>query len=458
MPIVVDWTPSGVPAELAFAAGSAQGRAERMGQQRSIDANLVQQLLGQKHQTKMVKLGQDFSREMAGREMSQNDRRQQQNVDLARERLKLERDEFEGQMGLATTKMSMAQEEAMATKRQRQGYLASLEEAYAGRPKDLAYEQAIAEIETQGRLNDRTASAIGILTETERRQRSEGQVQGTMDSFEPRTESERRQRRLLEMGDFETVGKGLARAGNVKPSDRDFAAVTDTQIQLEGWLRAQDRPEVIESARERLAAQGVPPTVLASLDAKLAEIRQQELVVKAPMAMDTAMAAFERQGQMLMQEMGRPLTPVESSRVLGEAIRRTTASMGLDLRAFNDFVLSQEDLSAQATNAARQMLGEAQRSAPAEGEMSGSEETYGRDMPAGSGSSLLEALPGLRLDGTKLTLPSYLVPVKAGDPGMGMMVDTRTGRTVAGEAILAEILAAQGMAGQSQSKAKPKER
>lgn len=436
MPIVVDWTPSGVPAELAFAAGSAQGRAERMGQQRAIDANLVGQMLGQQHEMRVLDRREKYGRQQASRE----ERQLSQNRELAMERLRLDRDEFEGGMQLASAKLSQAQEQAAGQERQRKRYLQSLEEAYAGRPKDLAYEQAVAEIETQGRLTERTASSVGILTEYERGQRAGRQIDGTPDTFEPKTESERRSRRLMEMGDFETVGKTLGRAGRARPGDSDFNAIADTQIQLEGWLRAQDRPEVIEAARERLASQGVPETVLGSLDAKLAEIRQQELVVKAPMAMETAMAAFERQGRMLMQQVGRPLTPVESSRVLGEAIRRTTASMGLDLRAFNDYVLSQEDLSAQATNAARQMLGQAQRSAPAEGEATGSEETYGRDLPAGSGSSILQALPGLKLEGTKLTLPSYLVPVRADDPGMGEMVDTRTGQTVAGRAILAAIM------------------
>ena len=427
MPIVVGHTSGADQASLALMAGAAQGNAQRMSQQRQIDAGLTSQILGQKHDLKRVGMARRFQLEDQSRAESRDNRIRKDNMDLAFERLRVQEQDIQGRQREATKNAASLAEQQAIEQQQRNGMLAQLDEAYAGRPKDLLYEQGKAQIQNEGKLTDRTASALGIHTEQERRMREQSEQDGTLDQFTPMVASERRARRTLEIGQYDDIGKQLAEMSRPSfgPRSPNYNDVMDAAIQVEGWARVTDDPTQLEAAIETFSAQGVTDDVLQPIRQRIREVNIQEMKVKAPQAFEIAMGAFESQALQAATALGRPLQPAESAQLLGDALERSLQSAGIPANRFEEWVEGENDILNQAYRSVEQTVRESFANEPGGGgDPRGSEETYGSD----SEPVTVEDFPGVEItpDG-QVTLPEYLIPIDPGNPQAGF-IDKRTGR------------------------------
>lgn len=440
MPIVVGHTSGADEAALAYRAGSAMGRGQRMQQQRQIDASLSSQVLGQQHDLNRLKLLRGYEKEDQGRA----DRMQRDNIAAALDKMKIEAQGQRQQALDAQTKMKQLSEQDALDQRYRDDMIGAVEKAYEGRPKDLLYSQALNQIRTDGKLTDRTASALGVTTESERMQRARAETEGTIDSrvdqYEPKSVGERRSRRLLQQGDFGAVAGQLNRlqGGLLEPGDPGYDDVMDTAIQVQGWAKVTNDPTTIAAAIQQFTEKGVDQNVIAPLQERLEEIRTQEVMVKAPMAFETAIGAFESQAMQAAQQIGRPLSPVESSRLLGKTLETTLASAGITADRFEEWVNSNEDTQQQATRAIQGVMAKQQAQYPMGDDVpTGSEETFGGDSEP---LPTMQDFPGVVIKGGKATYPDYLIPVDPKAGGFTTWIDTRTGQEVNSRQILAAYL------------------
>lgn len=436
MPIVVGHTSGADEAGLALAAGSAMGRGQRMQQQRQIDASLTSQVLGQNHDLNRLKLLRGYERQ----DQDRADRIQRDNISLALEKMKLDAQDSATRRMESQAKIENDQREFAIQQRSKDDMLATLDQTYEGRPKDLLYGVARNEVMTKGQFSERTASALGISTQAEQLARTKAEVSGTLDQFEPKTAEERRSRRLMQQGDFGSVAGQLNRlqGGLLEPGDPGYNDVVDAAIQVQGWAKVTNDPTQIQAAIQAFTEKGVNQEMIAPLEDRLEEIRQQEVMIKAPMAFETALGAFESQAMNISKQLGRPLSPVESSTLLGKTLQTTLASAGITSGRFEEWMNSQEDTQAQATKAIQGIMAKQQAQYPmGDNGPTGSEEAFGSDaepMPT------MQDFPGVIIKGGKATYPDYLVPVDPRAGGFTTYIDTRTGQEVNSRQILAAYL------------------
>ena len=450
MPIVVDHTPGGVAAGLALAAGTAQGNAQRMQQQRGIDAQLLSQLNAQKQQLKVLGMTQGLARD----QMSQQDRARQDNVRVALERLKVDQQQAEQQNRLdqqradnqtlearsRAAERGAKQRDAEAQRAAAQGLAQQIDEVYAGRPKDILYSQAMAQAQKNGTLSEQTASALGITTEAQRRARENAQISAAPDAqFEPKSTGERRARRLLDLGNFDQVGQRLRQIGPLfGPEAPGYNDAMDALVQTQAWAQTVEDPAEVDHAISALQQQGVGQDVLQPLQERADELRQQVYRIKAPAAFETAMSSFEAQASLLSQNLGRPLSPSESSRLLGEQIGVQLQASGIPLDQFEAWVDSQDDIRTAATKQVEQAMAQQQGTRPmGDTDQTGSEDRMGSD--AEQPMPTVDDYPGVVIQHGRATFPEYLVPINPDSPAGGF-VDTRTGKQVDFRRVLAPYL------------------
>lgn len=406
MPIIRTYDPAGAFLGLAQQAGFAAGRADRLQQQRRIDAEYIAQQT--EHRNRMAQI-EAANRHMGdrggggGRQPTGDPVRDFISEEAERaQRRKLEREEARHRASLE-----------LETNAKRRGeILGALDQAYANRPRDLAYYAARDALLRNEDLDDRLLYSLGIRSGSEdvalaREQRlREGQAD---EDSTPRTAQERVVRQTLRQGRFEDVAALLnqreARNRDTKYGEETpfTSAALAARAQLAEFIEETGDRTKLQALRETLGEKA-DETTRNMIEARIRQLEQEEIEVKAPAAYEQALETFQARMVQLQRQRGQPVPVADQQRELAKIIEATARSYGLEIPAFREWY--------RANQAAQRAAKLAAQAAAVGGGAPGSEQPSPPVSPPG-------AVPARPIEATPAWMQQQADPTGGYVPGFG---------------------------------------
>lgn len=377
MPIIRTYGDVGVFGMGAHQAGLALGRADRLAQQREIDARFVENRLAAREQQALAKTQGDYALALqrqagAPRGAAESSRAETLLNDLARDRADAREQ----------AALQALEEQKLAD--QQRGLLSALDDSYANREKDFTYHYAKDQILKGEKLPSRIQAALGIETPSEvearaRRKAEEGQI----DDFKPQSQTERVIRRTLAQGRGADIAAMLddrqdAGFGQVGDLTTDALAA---RTQLEGFALATNDKAALMDIREDLEEAGVSSEARKILDDRIAELEEEDAQIKAPAAFEQAVKSFQSRLDAIQTKEERSLNISEKRALLGSTLKQTADSYGITIQQLGDFIRANDENRRMAEQLVSQAQEAIRKLTPPAEAPTGTEQQFGPDDP-----------------------------------------------------------------------------
>lgn len=371
MPIIRTYGDQSVFGQGAYQAGQQLGRAQRLAQQREIDARFTENRLAARERITQMETAANLADRRGGGGGGQPASSRGPETII---------NEFAQQRSRANEQAAMAELENRQQAEERMGMLKALEDSYSGREKDFAFHYAANLIKKGEKLPDRIQAALGIerpsSDEAEARQESE---QGQIEDYEPKTQTERTIRRTLQQG----------RGGDVAAlfDEREDAGFGQTgaltkdallaRTQLEGFAAATSDKALLQETRDKLEAAGTSPEAMAIVDERLEQIAKEDMELKAPAAFEQVVSSFQGQLTKMQEREGRALKVAEKRNLLAKNIKQTAESFGLTVEQLGQYIRENDENRRMAQQLIEQAQEAIKQSMPPADAPSGAEQQYG---------------------------------------------------------------------------------
>lgn len=350
MPIIRTYGDPGILGGLAYDAGKQSGIADRLAQQRAIDAQFVNERLRAREEITRMESAANLAGQMGGgRGGGGSSTPARTGPEETINQFARQRQEAQDQQ-LQQRALQAENDARLRT------MTAALDQAYEGREKDFAYEYAKERLRNGQTIPDRMLSALGIQdasdAEAKARKKAEDE-KGIIDTAEPRTDQERLIRRSFVQGRPGDVASMLdqrdRRQTNFQtgeaPLTRDALAA---RTQLQGFAESTSDRTVLEQMRATLAEKKVSPEALAPLDARIEALKREDIELKAPVAFEQAIGAFQSQLTAMQKKEGRALNVSERRGLLAKNLEQTAKSFGLTIGQIGEFVRANDERRREA--------------------------------------------------------------------------------------------------------------
>lgn len=360
MPIVVYHGDPAALAELGYQAGQATGRADRLAQQRQIDAQFVSERLGSRE--RMAELQSVFNMESAaggGRAQGPAPASAGSPVQTV---LSEEGERLRSMRNAQSEAMGKVLGEQSAKQAQHAEMLAALDRQYEGREKDMTYFTAKDQILSGKGLDGRLMYSLGIESGSEAEARArreaklaEGQADGGAEKRNL-TATERTFREALDAGRAgdlaDVVGERSAAPRGSLPGETGplTSRALTARNQVDAFVREATDAGTLRELYDALGEQA-GADLRDRIQGRISEIEREEIELKAPAAYEQAVEGFKATINAMQKKAGGPVPVTDQRRVFARVLQRTAEAHGLGYEAMSEWVRA-TDANRRAAEAA----------------------------------------------------------------------------------------------------------
>jgi hypothetical protein len=344
MPILRTYGDASFLGSATFMAGQQTGRANRLAQQRAIDAQFVNERLRARENIVAMETAANLSRDRGGGGY-QSPRNQAEGTI----------NDFAAQRSAVREKRAFDDMQVQEEQRKQQGVLSALDAAYQGREKDFTYHYARRRLEEGQTIPDRMLSGLGVASASpaEADARDQADMDGQVDTVQPKTAHERGVRHALTQGRPSDIApfldqrdtRSINLQGGARPLTQD---ALEARAQLHGFADSQTDAAVLEEVIKSLGASKVSEEALAPLRNRINQLQKEDIELKAPVAFEQAVGLFQTQLQAAQTKEGRTLGTSERRGLLARTLEQTAKSYGLTIEQMSQFVRANDERRREA--------------------------------------------------------------------------------------------------------------
>lgn len=347
MPILRTYGDASFLGSATFMAGQQTGRANRLAQQRAIDAQFVNERLRARENIVAMETAANLNRDRGGHHGG--------GYHSPRNQAEGTINDFAAQRSAVREKRAFDDMQVQEEQRKQQGVLSALDAAYQGREKDFTYHYARRRLEEGQTIPDRMLAGLGVASASpaEANARDQADMDGQVDTVQPKSAHERGVRNALTQGRPSDIAPFLDQRdtrtinlqGGARPLTQD---ALEARAQLHGFADSQTDAAVLEEVIKSLGASKVSEEALAPLRNRINQLQKEDVELKAPVAFEQAVGLFQTQLQAAQTKEGRTLGTSERRGLLARTLEQTAKSYGLTIEQMSQFVRANDERRREA--------------------------------------------------------------------------------------------------------------